>query len=101
MGINWATVRAGAWVPRDGTATVTFKVDRMGWVRIGVLTERYNKWSGGMYNSDEAWSYDVYGCVRHAGKNMNKQLQNMVTSGPRKYGDGSEVTVSLADGRVT
>merc|ERR1711964_635301 len=92
IGVSVQTVRAGEWVPRDGTATATFRVAGEGQVRIGVLTARYNKWEGSMSDYSGAWSYSNYGRVTYSSCQMK--------SVPR-FAAGSEVTVYLSGGWVT
>jgi len=91
------TVCAGPWVPREGLATVTVRVDQEGRhggrLHIGVVTKGYTEWNDSMFLSPHAWYYDSMGAIYHEPEEVREGLAWLTA--------GSELTVTLDDGTVT
>jgi len=107
------TVRVGPWVPRDGYATGTVRVDQVGRLQIGVITTGYadglnnqplhGPW---MPNMDANAKSCHFYTNDHAVNGTDKAPSGMFeVAGTKYYGfpkisNGSEVTVTLKGGNV-
>merc|ERR1712096_433378 len=90
----YSTVRAGVYVPRDGIAFATIKVDREGEVGVGVLTRGYTAWDDSKHvENNEALSYD---CEKGA---WNENPYE--STGLPKLPSGMEIFVALSGGEVS
>merc|ERR1711964_409374 len=91
---TYSTVRAGVYVPRDGAAFATLKVNRTGEVGIGVLTEGYTGWDDSTHvGNNEALSYDCEKGTWHENP--------YASTGLPKIPSGTEIFVALAGGVVS
>merc|ERR1711964_451185 len=91
---TYSTVRAGVYVPRDGAAFATIKVNRTGEVGIGVLTEGYTGWDDSKnVNNNEALSYD---CEKDTWHENPYESTGLPT-----FPAGMEIFVALTGGVVS
>lgn len=97
-------VRAGPWVPRDGNAVATVRVDKtsMWGVEIGVMGEDYTDWDGTMWDSPHTWYYhpspsgSTEMAIVHDSRFICEQSRVFPV-----LTVGSEITVTLTGGTVT
>lgn len=91
---SYSTVRAGVYVPRDGTAFATIKVDREGEVGVGVLTRGYTGWDNKKNaKNNEALSYDSENGTWHENPYAARGLPKLPC--------GMEIFVALTGGMVS
>merc|ERR1712096_576037 len=97
-------VRAGKWVPREGHASATVRVDCLSDINcyqgfeIGVIgvVKGYDWLTGDLYGNHPYWSYDSWGDIYGEGCCLVKRNDDTP-----KMTEGSEVTVTLTGGIVT